>query len=279
MSDLDLPTPSSPITSATRAALSAVEISDSPLAPVKRGRGRPAADPNAPKLPPREKQPVKTTKVKKDEKVGIDDLTLPRSITIKLAKSVLPPKAAIQRNAVDALSYSAPVFVNLLSAAANDIALSQGRKAINAQDVIKALKEIEFDAFIPRIEAELREFEKAEKGRKDKDKGKGKADEEQGEEEGPEKKKARVVGMGATGSAAIVVGAAAVEAQDDEEEEEDDLEAPREEDEEDEAVVSDEEEEAPVAETEEHDELEGDKELRDPATDDDDDEEGGDESD
>jgi flagellar hook-length control protein FliK len=72
MSDLDLPTPSSPITSATRAALSAVEISDSPLAPVKRGRGRPAADPNAPKPPPREKQPTKTKKVQKEEKIGID---------------------------------------------------------------------------------------------------------------------------------------------------------------------------------------------------------------
>ncbi|CCX13108.1 histone-fold-containing protein [Pyronema domesticum] len=271
MSDLDLPTPSSPITSATRAALSAVEISDSPLAPVKRGRGRPVADPNAPKPPPREKQPTKTKKVQKEEKIGIDDLTLPRSITIKLAKSVLPPKAAIQRNAVDALSHSAPVFVNLLSAAANDIALAQGRKGINAQDIIKALKEIEFDGFVPRIEAELREFTKAEKGRKDKDKGKGKAEGEgQAEEEGPEKKKARVVGM----------GAAAVEAQEDEDEEEDDLEAAAEEEEEDEAVVSDEEEEAPVAETEEHDELEDDKEPRDPATDDDDDdEEGGNESD
>jgi len=42
------------------------------------------------------------------------DLALPRSLVTRLAKSVLPANAAIQKLALDALSQSATVFVNFV---------------------------------------------------------------------------------------------------------------------------------------------------------------------
>ncbi|TAQ88484.1 hypothetical protein B7494_g3204 [Chlorociboria aeruginascens] len=89
---------------------------------------------------------------------GASDLNLPKSIVTRLAKGVLPPNTQIQGNAMLAMSKSATVFVNYLASQANESTLSQNRKTINPADVFKALEDLEFPEFRPRLEAELARF-------------------------------------------------------------------------------------------------------------------------
>lgn len=49
------------------------------------------------------------------EGVSIEDYLLPRSITVRLAKSVLPPNTSVQKDAVLAIQKAATVFVSYLS--------------------------------------------------------------------------------------------------------------------------------------------------------------------
>ncbi|KAA8908443.1 histone-fold-containing protein [Sphaerosporella brunnea] len=108
----------------------------------------------------------KAPKNPKPEVASIDDLVLPRSLVTRLAKSVLPPNAAIQKQALLALSQGSTVFVNFLCSAANDIARREGRKALSAADILKAINQLEFGDFAPRLEAELALFTRVENGKK-----------------------------------------------------------------------------------------------------------------
>ncbi|KAG9245021.1 histone-fold-containing protein [Calycina marina] len=92
------------------------------------------------------------------EGINIEDLNLPKSIVQRLAKGVLPANTQIQNNAMIALSKSATVFVNYLASTANENAASAGRKTISPQDVLKALDDLEFGDFKPRLEGELAKF-------------------------------------------------------------------------------------------------------------------------
>ncbi|KAI9804335.1 MAG: hypothetical protein M1833_007142 [Piccolia ochrophora] len=98
------------------------------------------------------------TPVKEKDGVNVEDLSLPRSMVQRLAKGVLPPNTQIQKDAVLAMSKGATVFVNYLSSHANENALRQNKKTIMPKDVIEALKELEFDDFLPRLEAELAKY-------------------------------------------------------------------------------------------------------------------------
>ncbi|KAJ5546636.1 Histone-fold [Penicillium frequentans] len=87
--------------------------------------------------------------------VSVDDYLLPRSLTIRLAKSVLPPNTTIQKDAVLAIQKAATVFVSYLSSHANDATL---KRTLAPADVFAALSEIEFDSFRGRLEQELEAF-------------------------------------------------------------------------------------------------------------------------
>ncbi|KAA8566914.1 hypothetical protein MFRU_007g00750 [Monilinia fructicola] len=100
---------------------------------------------------------VKESTVVRDG-ISIEDLNLPRSIITRLAKSVLPPNTQIQGNAMLAMSKSATVFVNYLATHANENAQHRNVKTIAPQDVLKALDDLEFPDFKPRLEAELAKF-------------------------------------------------------------------------------------------------------------------------
>ncbi|KAF5007635.1 hypothetical protein F66182_15715 [Fusarium sp. NRRL 66182] len=47
--------------------------------------------------------------------VSVEDLLLPRAVTQRLAKSVLPPDTAIQKDALLAIQKAATVFISYLS--------------------------------------------------------------------------------------------------------------------------------------------------------------------
>ncbi|KAL2872051.1 putative CBF/NF-Y family transcription factor [Aspergillus lucknowensis] len=128
------------------------------------------------------------------EGVSIEDYLLPRSITLRLAKSVLPPNTSVQKDAVLAIQKAATVFVSYLSSHANEATL---KRTVTPADVFSALSELELEGFRPRLEKELDKFSdlKAAKRRPRKS-----AENGEGEEEGAKGTNANAntgVGVGA----------------------------------------------------------------------------------
>ncbi|KAJ5893977.1 CBF/NF-Y family transcription factor [Penicillium taxi] len=95
--------------------------------------------------------------------VSVDDYLLPRSLTIRLAKSVLPPNTTIQKDAVLAIQKAATVFVSYLASHANDATL---KRTLNPSDVFSALSELEFDSFRERLEQELEAYSEIKAGKR-----------------------------------------------------------------------------------------------------------------
>ncbi|TQN73688.1 DNA polymerase epsilon subunit D [Colletotrichum shisoi] len=86
------------------------------------------------------------------------DLSLPKSIITRLAKGVLPPNTQIQANAVLAMSKSATVFINYLASHANEITVNANKKTVSAEDVFKALDDIEFGFLREPLEQEFAKY-------------------------------------------------------------------------------------------------------------------------
>ncbi|KAK7624344.1 histone-fold-containing protein [Phyllosticta citricarpa] len=87
--------------------------------------------------------------------LSVEDLNLPKTMVNRLAKGALPANFNVQAVAQSAISKSATVFVNYLTAHASDIAARQNKKTIQPKDVLDALKELEFDMFVKRTNDEL----------------------------------------------------------------------------------------------------------------------------
>ena len=84
----------------------------------------------------------------------------------RLAKGVLPANTSLHKDAILALSKGATVFINYLAHAANTASLASGKRTIPPAAVIDALADLEFDAFGPRVEAELRKFNEVQTGKR-----------------------------------------------------------------------------------------------------------------
>ncbi|KAJ5218525.1 Histone-fold [Penicillium cinerascens] len=102
-------------------------------------------------------------KARAEAGVSVDDYLLPRSLTIRLAKAVLPPNTTIQKDAVLAIQKAATVFVSYLSSHANDATL---KRTIAPTDVFSALTELEFDSFRARLEQELEAYTEIKAGKR-----------------------------------------------------------------------------------------------------------------
>ncbi|KAK0368862.1 DNA polymerase epsilon subunit D [Colletotrichum limetticola] len=90
--------------------------------------------------------------------IRVMDLSLPKSIITRLAKGVLPPQTQIQANAVLAMGKSATVFINYLASHANEITTNAGKKTVSAEDVFKALDDIEFGFLREPLEQEFAKY-------------------------------------------------------------------------------------------------------------------------
>ncbi|KAK4560320.1 hypothetical protein LTR86_005515 [Recurvomyces mirabilis] len=101
-----------------------------------------------------EPTPAKATK----EGFGVEDLSLPKSMIARLAKGVLPANTQIHKDALLALHKSATVFVSYIASTSNENAQASGKKTIMPPDVVAALKDAEFEEFLPRLEAELKKY-------------------------------------------------------------------------------------------------------------------------
>lgn len=102
-------------------------------------------------------------KARAEAGVSVEDYLLPRSLTIRLAKAVLPPNTTIQKDAVLAIQKAATVFVSYLSSHANESTL---KRTVAPTDVFAALSELEFDSFRTRLEAELEAYTEIKAGKR-----------------------------------------------------------------------------------------------------------------
>ncbi|KAF3643110.1 putative protein transport protein SEC24-like [Capsicum annuum] len=92
--------------------------------------------------------------------VQIEQEGLPKAIIRRLVKDKLSQLStdsdiSLLKDSLTAFSESARIFIHYLSATANDICKESKRQIINAEDVFKALEDIEFPEFIEPLKASL----------------------------------------------------------------------------------------------------------------------------
>ncbi|KAM0946192.1 putative DNA-directed DNA polymerase transcription factor Hap3/NF-YB family [Dioscorea sansibarensis] len=90
---------------------------------------------------------------------------LPRSVVRRLVKEKLAQlrrggdeDVNVQKEALLAFAESARIFIHYLSATASDVCKESKRQTMNAEDVLKALEEIDFPEFIEPLRHSLQGF-------------------------------------------------------------------------------------------------------------------------
>ncbi|KAL7491518.1 hypothetical protein ACHAWT_000842 [Skeletonema menzelii] len=95
------------------------------------------------------------------------DFEPPAACIRRLLKQTLPKSTNISKDSLSALSRASGIFILYLTACANDVAREGRRTTIVAKDVIGALKELEFEEFIPAMEKFLEGHRKEERSKKE----------------------------------------------------------------------------------------------------------------
>ncbi|KAL8782500.1 MAG: hypothetical protein Q9213_005339 [Squamulea squamosa] len=108
----------------------------------------------------------------------------------RLAKGVLPPNTQIQKDAIQAMSKGATVFISHIADKANELTLATNKKTITPQTVLEALSECEYGDFLPRVKAELDKFNEIATGKRNEYRKKIKEKEQGASPNGNEKKHA-----------------------------------------------------------------------------------------
>eukprot|EP00611_Tribonema_gayanum_P019562 TRINITY_DN340_c3_g1_i1.p2 TRINITY_DN340_c3_g1~~TRINITY_DN340_c3_g1_i1.p2 ORF type:complete len:160 (-),score=92.84 TRINITY_DN340_c3_g1_i1:483-962(-) len=100
----------------------------------------------------------------KDKDSKTPEFEPPQACVQRVIKSVLPENAQIGKDAKAAFARSAGIFILYLTACANDFCKDAKRQTISAQDVMSAIKELEFHDFEDKLTEFLKAFrEEAEK--------------------------------------------------------------------------------------------------------------------
>eukprot|EP00252_Welwitschia_mirabilis_P014437 TRINITY_DN31712_c0_g1_i1.p1 TRINITY_DN31712_c0_g1~~TRINITY_DN31712_c0_g1_i1.p1 ORF type:complete len:157 (+),score=43.41 TRINITY_DN31712_c0_g1_i1:85-555(+) len=106
---------------------------------------------------------------------------LPRSIVKRIVKGKLCEMTkenssikdiSIHKDALSAFAESARIFIHYLSATANDICNDSKRQVINADDVLKAVEEMEFPELLESLHTSLDAFRKLNASKKAENKSK-----------------------------------------------------------------------------------------------------------
>ncbi|OIT40618.1 PREDICTED: DNA polymerase epsilon subunit 3-like [Nicotiana attenuata] len=111
----------------------------------------------------KEKLPAATVQI---EQEGLPKTIVRRLVKDKLSQLSTDTDISLLRDSLLAFSESARIFIHYLSATANDICKESKRQTINAEDVFKALEEIEFPEFIEPLRASLEVFRQRNSKRK-----------------------------------------------------------------------------------------------------------------
>lgn len=110
----------------------------------------------------------------------------PLACVRRILKNSLPSSTNVGKDASAAFARASGIFIIYLTACANDFARENRRQTITANDVLAAIKELEFDEFTPHLTKFLdhyRELEKSKKQAKAKAKEEMMDEDEEGEEE------------------------------------------------------------------------------------------------
>ncbi|OQV20112.1 hypothetical protein BV898_05905 [Hypsibius exemplaris] len=87
--------------------------------------------------------------------ICFDDLVLPTATVVKIMKDVLPEKAVVSKEAKETARRVATYFILYVTECASEIASSKKRKTVLAEDVVAALRELDFDDMVGRLNALL----------------------------------------------------------------------------------------------------------------------------
>jgi len=101
------------------------------------------------------------------------EFEVPLAAINKILKAALPEGAVCTKDAKSAFSKAAGIFVLYITACANDMAKTNKRQTINAQDITNALTELGYSSFLPHLEATMEKMKAdaaARKSSKDKKK-------------------------------------------------------------------------------------------------------------
>ncbi len=86
---------------------------------------------------------------------GIDELELPRAMIARIVKSALPDGALLQKDAKNAISKMATIFISYLTATAIDVAAVAKHKTLSTEDILQALTILDFERFVPNLREQL----------------------------------------------------------------------------------------------------------------------------
>ena len=91
----------------------------------------------------------------------------PAACIRRLLKQALPQSTNVSKDSLAAISRASGIFVLYLTACANDVAREGRRTTIVAKDVLGALKELDFEEFVPLMEQFLEGHRKEESKKKE----------------------------------------------------------------------------------------------------------------
>ena len=97
----------------------------------------------------------------------INEFEPPLACIRRILKNSLPKSTNVGKDASMAFSRACGFFCIYLATCANDFARESKRQTITANDIFAAMKELDFDEFIPQLEQFLQEHRKDEKWKKD----------------------------------------------------------------------------------------------------------------
>ncbi|XP_072933765.1 DNA polymerase epsilon subunit 3 [Epargyreus clarus] len=88
----------------------------------------------------------------------LEDLNLPMTVVTRIVKEALPEGVSISKEARTGLAKAASVFVLYVTSAATNIVKNNKRKVLTGQDVVEAMKDIEFDRFVEPLTEALENY-------------------------------------------------------------------------------------------------------------------------
>eukprot|EP01135_Chromosphaera_perkinsii_P012216 Nk52_evm35s2612 gene=Nk52_evmTU35s2612 len=100
--------------------------------------------------------------------MSADEFDLPKSVLQRIVNDALPEGINVGKDARLAILKGSGVFVSYLTAMANDCAQQTKKRTIGADEVLKAIEDIEFGHFKPVLEGALEEFREEQKNKKEK---------------------------------------------------------------------------------------------------------------
>ncbi|XP_011431739.3 DNA polymerase epsilon subunit 3 [Magallana gigas] len=96
-----------------------------------------------------------------------EDLNLPNAVVTRIIKDAIPDGVNVSKEARLAISKAASVFVLYATSCSNNYAMKAKRKTINANDVISAMEEMEFDQFEDPLKHCLEAYRNEQKNKKE----------------------------------------------------------------------------------------------------------------